>query len=141
VQHSTRPVPRFCRPRFLVLAALFAMLAVLFPVSHDVAQAKCNGIGNPVTQNLTSGGITKAKDIPNSSTCDNDNGYWATIQDSYTDGRCVEIRFYKGYTLDAAQYTCSSSAYGYLDSNNNNNFRLCLHTPFSCTALIWSAGY
>ena len=90
---TRRPGPRW-RAAFAVLATCTVSMLVSV-VTATPAQARCNGVGNPVTMVLrNNAGLAIARERPISGVCDNNNVYGGDLQDSLTDGSCAFLDIY-----------------------------------------------
>lgn len=76
------------------LAALAVLGATMVAtvVTAAPAQARCEGVSNPVTMVLrNSAGSTIAREITGAGTCNGNLTYSGAVEDSRTDGSCAEL--------------------------------------------------
>ena len=80
--------------RLLAISLLAATLyAVDSLASPSPAEARCDGVGNPVTSWFSTGGVVRASETPGQSTCNGNDTYSGVIKDRSADGYCVLVRF------------------------------------------------
>jgi hypothetical protein len=74
----------------LLAATLSAVNSLTFP---DTAEARCNGVNNPVTSTYSYGGYLRASETPLTGTCNANGTYRGTLKDRRADGNCVHVQF------------------------------------------------
>jgi hypothetical protein len=80
--------------RFLAVGLLAAALFTVDSVtSHRPAEARCNGVNNPVKSTFSYGGYVRVSETPGAGTCNGNNIYTGTIKDERADGYCVTVKF------------------------------------------------
>lgn len=79
------------------LLAISLLAATLFTVdslaSPSPAEARCNGVNNPVKSTFSYGGYVVASETPRAGTCNGNNTYTGVLKDERADGYCVHVQF------------------------------------------------
>jgi hypothetical protein len=151
--HMTHRLRRLTA-RFLAIG-LFA--ATLFTVDSlaapSPAEARCDGVNNPVTSWLSYGGVVVASETPGHSTCNGNNTYSGVIKDRRQDGYCVMVEFREAgrdwsQGLPFGGRVCGSgntSNFQYDDVNDNSyvyqHFCIYRSSNFEIVACGWGDRY
>jgi hypothetical protein len=80
--------------RFLAVGLLAATLFTVDSVtSPRPAEARCNGVNNPVKSTFSYGGYVRVSETPGAGTCNGNNIYTGVLKDERADGYCVHVQF------------------------------------------------
>ncbi|MFI6427303.1 hypothetical protein [Promicromonospora sp. NPDC050880] len=111
-------------------ASVLLLTTLLGAVGATSAEARCNGAGNGITSTMSYNGVERAREIPNSGTCNSDGEYHATLKDSYSDGNTVRFRWDGNgdgnYTTEAS--TGTSVGFVATDNTSAAYEQLCMVT-------------
>jgi hypothetical protein len=72
----------------LVAATLFTVDSLTLP---SLAEARCNGVNNPVWSNFYYDGHLRASETPGAGTCNANNTYSGVLKDERADGYCMAV--------------------------------------------------
>jgi hypothetical protein len=132
--------------RFLAIGLLAATLfAVDSLTSPSPAEARCNGVNNPVTSNFYYGSL-RASETPGAGTCNGNNVYSGVVKDESQDGYCVSVWFKEtGINWTRAGKVCTAgntSEFHWTDRNGNSYVyeRFCME-PASDPSLPMICGW
>jgi hypothetical protein len=125
----------------LLAATLFTVDSLTFP---SPAEARCNGVGNPVTSTFIYGGHTRVAETPVSGTCNGNNLYRGVLKDTYPDPYCVSVEFYDAGWWYELGYVCgsgNSSSFSWQDINGNSRVyqQFCLYREGVFVACGWGS--
>jgi hypothetical protein len=106
----------------LLAATLFAVDSLASP---SAAEARCDGVNNPVWSNFI-WGYLRVSETPGAGTCNGNNTYTGVIKDERADGYCVEVRFKEtgtSWVLPSGGSVCgagNTSTFQWQDQNGNS---------------------
>jgi hypothetical protein len=108
----------------VILVFLFAMTAVVTPFR---AEARCANQNDPKTTTLEWGGVVRVVEVPETSTCNGNNTYSASVRSTVAGWRAsVWIQNNGNWVrYGDAGYTTNPSWYSYHDDNSHSYFMLC----------------
>ena len=111
--------------RFLAMSLLAATLFMVdLLASPTPAEARCNGVGNPVRSTFSYNGVVRVSETPASGTCNGNQTYTGTLRDERADGNCVEVWFMEtgtGWIRPAGGVSCGQpSTFEWVDHNGNS---------------------
>jgi hypothetical protein len=108
----------------LLAATLFAVDALALP---RPAEARCDGINNPIRSTFSLNGYVRASERAAIGTCNGNNDYVGFLTDEFADGYCVGVQFKEaGYNwvFAAGGQVCgtgNTSYFEWTDLNRNSN--------------------
>ncbi len=120
--------------RFLAISLLAATLFTVDSLaSPSPAEARCNGVDNPVWSNWVYGYL-RASETPAAGTCNGNQLYTGVLKDERADGYCVSVWFMEaGYPwARASSILCgagSTDTFEWRDKNDNSRAyeQFCIH--------------
>lgn len=101
-------------------ASVLLLTTLLGVVGTTSAEARCNGSSNPITSTMSYGGVERAREIPNSGTCNGDREYHATLKDSRTDGNTVRFRWDGNGDRNYTTVASTGTSIGFVATDNTS---------------------
>lgn len=149
------PRHMFRRPRHLAVSLLtISLLAATLTMADSLAspgraEARCNGINNPIRSTFSYDGAVVASETPETDTCNGNGLYTGILKDERADGYCVEVQFKEtGIDWTPAGDVCgygNTASFHWSDLNGNSYAyeRFCIwpvDNPAVTTACGWGTG-
>lgn len=115
--------------RFLAIGLLAATLFTVDSLTApSPAEARCNGVNNPVTSTFSYGGGVAVSETPRAGTCNGNDIYTGVLKDTRADGLCVSVWFhypgqgwFKPLGAGPVCGTGSTSTFEWNDTNDNSS--------------------